>query len=90
MIILFSDEPGQTYLDPKITEAILVDMINAADDLAVYVFTAPFIADWVAVDNYQALVDAGSVGKLFYLTISAIEMYNNLLEILDETACGDD
>ena len=90
VIILFSDEPGQTYLDPKITEAILVDMINDADDLAVYVFTAPFIADWVAVDNYQALVDAGSVGKLFYLTISAIEMYNNLLEILDETACGDD
>ena len=88
VIILFSDEEGQTYLTPAITEGILVNMINAADDLALYVFTAHFLIDWGMFNNYQKLVDAGSGGKLFYLTDSAVEMYNNLLEILDETACG--
>ena len=88
VIILFSDEPGQTYFDPKITEDILVNLINAADDLAVYVFTAPMVIDWQGGDNYEALTFAGSGGKLYELTMQAVEMYVNLLEILDETACG--
>ena len=90
VIILFSDEQGQTYLNPQITESILVDMINAADDLAVYVFTSYILTTMgPGSDNYKALTAAGSVGKLYELTMSAITMYTNLLEILDETACGD-
>jgi hypothetical protein len=88
VIILFSDEEGQTYLEPNITEEILVDMINAADELAIYAFTAAWLIDADAPDNYVALTEAGMVGKVYYLTMKAIEMYNNLLEILDETACG--
>tara|TARA_R110000824_G_scaffold67377_2_gene174459 strand:+ start:12243 stop:14402 length:2160 start_codon:yes stop_codon:yes gene_type:complete len=88
VIILFSDEEGQTYLEPNITETILVDMINAADELAVYAFTAQWLIDAGALDNYVALTEAGMKGKAYYLTMKAIEMYNNLLEILDETACG--
>ena len=89
VIILFSDEQGQTYLNPPITESILVDMINAADDLAVYVFTSYILTTTgPGSDNYKALTAAGSVGKLYELTMSAITMYTNLLEILDETACG--
>ena len=41
-----------------------------------------------AADNYVALTEAGMKGKAYPLTMNAIEMYNNLLEILDETACG--
>ena len=88
VIILFSDEEGQTYLEPNITEAILVNMINAADELAVYAFTQPWMIDSGSLDNYVALTEAGMKGKAYYLTMKAIEMYNNLLEILDETACG--
>ena len=88
VIILFSDEPGQTYFDPQITEDVLVDLINAADDLAVYVFTAPIVINWTGADNYEPLTLAGSGGKLYELTMQAVEMYVNLLEILDETACG--
>ena len=88
LIILFSDEEGQTYLDPKITESMLVGMINAADELAVYAFTQEWMIDGGTADNYVALTAAGMKGKAYYLTTKAIEMYNNLLEILDETACG--
>tara|TARA_R110000824_G_scaffold41357_6_gene123104 strand:+ start:2265 stop:4424 length:2160 start_codon:yes stop_codon:yes gene_type:complete len=88
VIILFSDEAGQTYLTPDITESMLIGMIDAADELAVYAFTAQWLIDSGAADNYVALTKAGMEGKAYYLTMSAIKMYNNLLEILDETACG--
>jgi hypothetical protein len=88
VIILFSDEQGQTYLTPQITESILVNMINAADELAVYAFTQQFLLDFGSADNYEALAAAGIGGKVYPLTMKAIEMYNNLLEILDETACN--
>ena len=88
VIILFSDEQGQTYLIPQITESILVNMINAADELAVYAFTQQFLLDFGSADNYEALAAAGIGGKVYPLTMKAIEMYNSLLEILDETACG--
>ena len=39
-------------------------------------------------DNYEPLTQAGMGGTLYELTMKAIEMYNSLLEILDETACG--
>jgi len=88
VIILFSDEQGQSYVDPAITETILVDMINVADELAIYAFTQQFLIDFGSADNYDALTKAGIGGKLYPLTMKAITMYNNLLEILDETACG--
>lgn len=88
VIIVFSDEEGQTYLTPNITENILVDMINAADELAVYAFTHEWLIDLASPNNYEALAAAGAGGKVYPLTMKAIEMYNNLLEILDETACG--
>ena len=88
VIILFSDEEGQSYMTPSITEKILVDMVNAADELAVYAFTQQFLIDFALQDNYDALTTAGIGGKLYPLTMKAITMYNNLLEILDETACG--
>ena len=89
VIILFSDETGQTYFTPQITEDILVDMINMADDLAIYAFTQDWLIDSGVADNYVALTEAGMKGKAYYLTTKAVEMYANLLEILDETACGD-
>jgi hypothetical protein len=88
VIILFSDEEGQSYLSPVVTESILVSMINAADELAIYAFTQQWLIDFGAADNYVALTQAGLGGKAYPLTMKAIEMYNSLLEILNETACG--
>ena len=88
VVIVFSDEEGQSYLSPEITEAMLVNMINAADELSVYAFTHQLLLDFSNPDNYEALAAAGMGGKVYPLTMKAIEMYNNLLEILDETACG--
>ena len=89
VIILFSDEEGQTYMNPMITESILANMINAADELAVYVFTSYSVINYgSSAHNYESLVNAGLGGKVYELTMKAIEMYNNLLEILDETACS--
>ena len=75
-------------MSPTITEAILVDMINAADELAIYAFTQDWLLGLGMQDNYVALTEAGMGGKAYPLTMKAITMYNNLLEILNETACG--
>ena len=88
VIILFSDEEGQSYLTPKITEQILVNMISVADELAIYAFTSPSISSGIWGDTYEPLTQAGISGKVYPLTMKAVQMYNNLLEILDETACG--
>ena len=88
VIVLFSDEEGQTYLTPSITESLLVGMINAADELSFYAFTQQWIINSGFADNYVALAQAGMGGKVYPLTMKAIEMYNSLLDILDETACG--
>ena len=85
---MFSDEEGQTYLKPEITELILINMINVADELAIYAFTQQWMIDTWLTDNYVPLTQAGMGGKAYALTMKAIEMYNSLLEILNETACG--
>ena len=88
VIILFSDEQGQSYFNPALTETDIVNMINAADDLAVYTFTSFSVMSNAWFDNYELLAQAGTGGKVYELSMKAIEMYNSLLEILDETACG--
>ncbi len=63
-------------------------MINLADDLSIYVFNLEWIKMGFNSTSMESLTLAGVTGKFFALTDKAIEMYNNLLEILEETACG--
>ena len=88
VIILFSDEEGQSYMSPAITESMLATMISVADELSVYVFTSDMVINWSTGHDYKSLAAAGVGGKIYKLTMKAVELYNNLLEILDETACG--
>jgi len=88
VIIVFTDENGQSYLNPTITEPLLVDMINVADDLSIYVFNLDWIKQSYPDNSLDLLTQAGLGGKYFNLTDKAVEMYNNLLEILEETACA--
>ena len=87
VVIVFSDEVGQSYLSPKITENILITMISAANNLSVYGFNKPIFKD--VINGFYNLTTAGVGGEWFELTMSTVEMYNNLLQILDETACSD-
>ena len=41
VIILFTDEPGDSFLIPEITVPILQDMITNSSDLKTYFFTSP-------------------------------------------------
>ena len=63
-------------------------MISVADELAIYAFTQDFLITGGAPNNYVPLAQAGISGKVYPLTMKAVQMYNNLLEILDETACS--
>ena len=87
VIVVFSDEVGQSYLSPKITENILITMISAANNLSVYGFNKPVFKD--VINGFYNLTQAGAGGEWFDLTKSSFEMYNNLLQILNETACSD-
>tara|TARA_R100000664_G_C2752160_1_gene139451 strand:+ start:384 stop:2357 length:1974 start_codon:yes stop_codon:yes gene_type:complete len=87
VIIIFSDELGQTYVTPQITENILITMISAAQNLSVYAFNKSIFKD--VLNGFYNLTQAGVTGKWYPLTFSTFEMYNNLLQILDETACSD-
>ena len=61
-------------------------MIGAANDLSLYAFNNLWNKD--LIDGFYNLTTAGVGGKWYELKTSTIEMYNNLLEILNETACS--
>jgi hypothetical protein len=82
VIILFTDEPGASFLIPKITTPVLQDMITNSDDLKTYFFTPP---NFNIKSSWEPLALNG--GKWFPLAVDASVLYNRLMEILDETAC---
>ena len=91
VIILFTDEEGQSYLEPRITQDILVKAIEGVLKLKTYVFSLPYLetgfANSTQPSSWGPITLNNAAGKFYELTNSAVIMYNNLLEILDETAC---
>jgi len=83
VIIVFSDEEGQSYLDPEINQQIIQDHANAASDLFIYTFSKPL--DQNGADGWGPISIGGS---WFPLTSNPQTMFDNLMEILEETACG--
>ena len=83
VIIIFSDEPGQSYLDPATTQPLLQEWAAAADDLSIYTFSKN--------SNHLGPNGWGPVsigGSWFQLTSNPQVMFDNLMDILEETACG--
>ena len=39
VVIVFSDEEGQSYTNPDITQQNIIDAAGAADDLVIYTFS---------------------------------------------------
>lgn len=91
VIIVFTDEKLQHYLTPQILVQDIAAMMNTIDDIRLYGFSPPSLQGAPVVGGkivgFGPMVDAGDVGKWFELTTDAQEMFNNLMEILDSTAC---
>jgi len=77
IIIVFSDEPEQSYLTPQITPQNIIDMAAATPQLKIYTFSSSGGWEWKNI-----ALAAG--GKYYSLTNNPTAMYNNLMEILDE------
>ena len=81
VIIIFTDEPGQSYLNPKVTKNDLVNGVTSANKLKVYTFTVSADKpDWEPVST-------ASGGKWFELVPSIQIIYESLVYIIEENAC---
>ena len=85
VIILFTDEEPQTYARPPVTQRDLIEVLNEAEDLKVYTFSEPNHRNMNFSDSWEPVAING---QWFELTANSAEMFERLIEILDETACG--
>ena len=81
VIILFSDEEPQSFLRPEINDAVVIDSLRGSIDLKFYAL----VDRGMDGDRWDDIVAAG-FGSRFNLTSNAVEMYNDLMSIIDE-AC---
>lgn len=84
IIIVFTDEEDQSFLDPELQEGPLIRALEASPDTKLYVFT-----DFYYIRQWRPFTNATD-GDVFTLTTSAEEMYNDLMSILDEICLPDD
>ena len=77
IIIVITDEKEQTYLHPSITKEHLMDALGATPQLKLHTFTRYAFWQWDEIA-------ASTGGKNFKLSSNPTEMYNSLMEILDE------
>jgi len=76
IIIVFTDEDEQSYMNPQFRSADLTAALQAAPNTKLYTFALGFYG-WD-----ELAIDGG--GRNFDLSPRAAEMYNNLMSILDE------
>jgi hypothetical protein len=87
VVILFSDEIAQTFLEPGVTSQMIQDVAAEADDLAIYPFSLPgHQSDSLQGSGWGPLAIGGS---WWPLSSNAPQMFSALMQILDETACGE-
>jgi hypothetical protein len=80
LIIVWTDEGYQSYLEPKVERSDLIALLNSLPDVILHLFTTQLLTSW------DSIVNAGN-GEKFLLTSDPDEMYANLLSILDESVC---
>ena len=83
VVIIFSDEAGQSYTRPEVTQQGIIDTAMASDDLFIYSFSGRF--ERLGDDGWGPV---SVFGGWSVLTSNALEMFGELMGILDETACG--
>ena len=76
-IIVFSDEPEQSYMSPQITPTNVITVAQATPQMKIYTFSTNLGWQWDEI-----AIATG--GKYYDLTNNPTQMYNSLMEILDE------
>jgi hypothetical protein len=77
IVIVFSDEPQQSFFMPKLTASDIIKQAQSTPELKIYVFSTSDTWEWDEI-----AISTG--GKYFDLTASAASMYIDLIEILDD------
>ena len=84
IIIVFSDEPDQSFLSPELEPSDLITALTASPSTKLYVFTkSHYRGQW------RRYIDPTG-GSAFILTSNAEQMYSDLMSILDEICLPDD
>ena len=83
VIIVFTDEPFQTFMKPSISIQNVLSTAAGVPNLKIYVFTPPV---YEAKETWGE-VATGTGGKWFELTYDDLPLYHNLTDILDENIC---
>jgi len=90
VVVIFTDETAQSYMNPQITNDILLKLEGGVKDLSVFVFSPTSTANsthWNGTYiGWENLCQTGS-GQWFELTNNPEEIFNNLMQILDNTVC---
>ena len=82
IIIVFSDEPPQSFLVPELTLSEVKDSVAGTPQLKLYTFSKSN-----GITQWEQLAIAGN-GSWFKLTNNPTDMYASLMEILDEICKG--
>ena len=87
VVIVFTDEVAQSYLDPKISPDVVINMMATSPDFKLYAFAAPaaMTSTWEGTGWSGLATSTG--GEAYSLSFSALEIYANLLTILEDNAC---
>ena len=93
-------EPGTSNTGgDAISQEILVNAINGVDDLKVFAFSPEDTKNstqdkyvngaWTSIPTgWEPVTMAGDVGSWYLLTDDVGVMFNNLMEVLEDTACS--
>jgi hypothetical protein len=84
VVIVFSDEEPQSFLDPPFTVGEVATMINSFPELKTYVFSTNSTDQ--PASNWTPLVSSNGAGW-YLLAPNSMSMFANLMEIIDENAC---
>ena len=101
VVVVFSDEKAQSKMVIRISQEDTITAINGTEDLKVFVFS-PLSAKTGTLGTYDSTIGqyvsyeagwepftlAGEVGQWYRLTNDVAEIFNNLMEILEDTACA--
>ena len=77
VVIVFSDEMPQSWLDPKIDVPQVISTCQATPQAKIYTFSVNEMWMWDEIS-------AACAGTYYPLTNNTVETYNYLMEILDE------
>ena len=100
-VVVFTDEPAQSKTNPRIDRSDVINAINGTEDLKVFVFSPTGTkigtdGEWDSIlgqfvtwqSGWEAITFAGETGQWYELTNNVTEIFNNLMEILEDTACA--